>query len=232
MLEISVRMLLGQTKLDVTFAASGRSIALFGPSGSGKTSTLNMIAGLLQPDDGRVVADNVTLFDKAKRVSVPVHKRRIGYVFQEHRLFPHMNVRKNLDYGRWMTGLPHDPEHQSRVLSMLGIEHLLEWRINGLSGGEKQRIAIGRALLSKPRLLLFDEPMASLDEARKAELMPFLERLRDESGVPMVYVSHVESEVRRMSDTIVHFANGKVVDVRGSHERDCRIAAQQRGCVR
>jgi len=218
MLEISVRKLLGQTKLDVSFVASGRSIALFGPSGSGKTSTLNMIAGLVQPDDGRVVFDGMTLFDKARRVSVPVHKRHIGYVFQEHRLFPHLIVRKNLDYGRWMNRLSHDAEHQSKVFSMLSIEHLLERRINGLSGGEKQRIAIGRALLSKPRLLLLDEPMSSLDETRKAELMPFLERLRDESGVPMVYVSHVESEVRRMSDTNARFANGEVVDVRGSHE--------------
>jgi molybdate transport system ATP-binding protein len=221
MLEISVKKLLGQTKLDVSFVsfvASGRSIALFGPSGSGKTSTLNMIAGLVQPDDGRVVADSVTLFDKAKRVSVPVHKRRIGYVFQEHRLFPHLSVRKNLDYGRRMNRLPHDPDEQTRVLSMLSIEHLLERRPNGLSGGEKQRVAIGRALLSKPRLLLLDEPMASLDEARKEELMPFLERLRDEAGVPMVYVSHTESEVIRMSDTIVLFANGKVVDVRGRND--------------
>jgi molybdate transport system ATP-binding protein len=218
MLEISVKKLLGQSKLDVSFVASGRSVALFGPSGSGKTSTLNMIAGLLQPDDGHVVFDGVTLFDKATRLSVPVHKRRIGYVFQEHRLFPHLSVRTNLDYGRRMNRLPHDPNEQSRVLSMLGIGHLLERRTNGLSGGEKQRVAIGRALLSKPRLLLLDEPMASLDEARKSELMPFLERLRDDASVPLIYVSHVEAEVRRMSDTIVHFADGKVRDVRDSHD--------------
>jgi molybdate transport system ATP-binding protein len=218
MLEISVKKSLGQTKLDVSFVASGRSVALFGPSGSGKTSTLNMIAGLLQPDDGRVVSDNVILFDKAKRLSVPVHKRRIGYVFQEHRLFPHLSVKKNLDYGRRMNGLPPDPDELARVFSMLGIEHLLERRPKGLSGGEKQRVAIGRALLSKPRLLLLYEPMASLDEARKAELLPFLERLRDKAGVPMIYVSHVESEVRRMSETIVRFADGRVIDVGDNHE--------------
>jgi molybdate transport system ATP-binding protein len=171
----------------------------------------------LLPDEGRVVSDNVTLFDKAKRLSVPVHKRRIGYVFQEHRLFPHLSVSKNLDYGRRLNRLSRDPDEEARVFSMLGIEHLLERRPNGLSGGEKQRVAIGRALLSKPRLLLLDEPMSSLDDARKAEFMPFLERLRDEARVPMIYVSHNEGEVRRMSNTIVRFANGKVVDVRQSH---------------
>lgn len=172
-----------------------------------------MIAGLLQPDDGRVVFEGVTLFDKGKRLSVPVHKRRIGYVFQEHRLFPHLSVSSNLDYGRRMNRLPPDPDEHYRVVTMLGIKHLLERRPGKLSGGEKQRIAIGRALLSKPRLLLLDEPLASLDEARKSELMPFLERLRDEAGVPMIYVSHIETEVRRMSDTIVCFANGKVTKV-------------------
>ena len=213
MLEISVKKLLGQTTLEVSLAASGRSIALFGPSGSGKTSTLNMIAGLLRPDEGRIAIGDVVVFDAKRRIAIPTYKRRIGYVFQEHRLFPHFNVRNNLSYGRRMNGLPLDVEDEAHVVSMLGIGHLLDRRIHGLSGGEKQRVAIGRALLLKPRLLLLDEPMASLDEKRKEELMPFLERLRDEAGVPMVYVSHIEHEVRRLTETIFHFADGRVAKV-------------------
>lgn len=213
MLEISVKKLLGQTMLDVSFAASGRSIALFGPSGLGKTSTLNMIAGLLKPDEGRVAIGDVVLFDAKRRIAIPVHKRRIGYVFQEHRLFPHLNVKNNLSYGRRMNGLRPDVKDEAHVVSMLGIGYLLDRRIFGLSGGERQRVAIGRALLSKPRLLLLDEPMASLDEKRKEELTPFLERLRDEAGVPIIYVSHIEHEVRRLTETIVHFVDGKVMKV-------------------
>jgi molybdate transport system ATP-binding protein len=213
MLEISVKKLLGETRLDVSFHASGRSVAFFGPSGSGKTSTLNMIAGLLSPDSGRIAIDGLVLFDTDERISIPTHKRKIAYVFQEHRLFPHLNVRKNLSYGRWMNGLHFDAKEDARIVGMLGIGHLLSRRPHGLSGGEKQRVAIGRALLSQPRLLLLDEPMASLDEKRKQELMPFLERLRDEAGVPFVYVSHVESEVRRLAKTVIHFADGKATNV-------------------
>jgi molybdate transport system ATP-binding protein len=213
MLQVSVQKRLGDVQIDVAFASSGRATALFGPSGSGKTSVLNMIAGLIKPDDGRIALGDVVLYDHARRLAVPVHKRRIGYVFQEHRLFPHMNVKKNLDYGRRMNGLKYDPDEELRVLAMLGIDHLVDRRLSGLSGGEKQRIAIGRALLLKPRLLLLDEPMSSLDRKRKAELMPFLERLRDKAGVPTVYVSHAMDEVERLADTIVHMEDGKVTKV-------------------
>jgi molybdate transport system ATP-binding protein len=216
MLKVSVKKRLGDVHIDVAFTTTGRATALFGPSGSGKTSILNMIAGLVEPDQGSVALGDVVLFDHAQRLAVPVHKRRIGYVFQEHRLFPHLSVKKNLDYGRWMNGLRDDPDQEARVLTMLDIEHLLDRRLHGLSGGEKQRISIGRALLLRPRLLLLDEPMASLDERRKAELMPFLERLRDEANVPIIYVSHVMGEVERLSDTIVHLTDGKVVEVRAN----------------
>jgi molybdate transport system ATP-binding protein len=210
MLSVAVQKRLGETLIDVAFTADGRATALFGPSGAGKTSVVQMIAGLIRPDRGRITLQGLVLFDAERRISVPVHKRRIGYVFQEGRLFPHLSVKANLAYGRWMNGLGRDRFEEVRVLEMLGIGHLLNRRPATLSGGEKQRVAIGRALLLKPRLLLLDEPLASLDEARKAEILPYLERLRDEAGVPMVYVSHTSHEVRRLAEVIVHLASGEV----------------------
>ena len=172
------------------FDTSTGVTALFGPSGAGKTTIVNMIAGLVAPDRGRIEMDGTLLFNSMAKLSVPPHRRRIGYVFQDGRLFPHLSVAQNLDYGRWMRGLPRDDAAHERVVGMLGIEHLLKRRTGALSGGERQRIAMGRALLTQPRLLLLDEPLASLDAARKAEILPYLERLRDEAKIPMVYVSH------------------------------------------
>lgn len=143
MLQVSVQKRLGDVRIDVAFATMGGATALFGPSGSGKTSVLNMIAGLIKPDKGSITLGDVALFDHARRLAVPAHKRRIGYVFQEHRLFPHMSVKKNLDYGRRMNGLPYDPEEEARVLSMLGIRHLLDRRLHGLSGGEPSTRPLG-----------------------------------------------------------------------------------------
>ena len=140
-----------------------------------------MIAGLLTPDRGRIALDDTVLFDSAARINVPAHRRRIGYVFQEGRLFPHLTVAQNLDYGRWMSGLPSDPAERERIVALLDIGALLPRRPGHLSGGERQRVAIGRALLMKPRLLLLDEPLASLDRARKLEILPYLARLRDEA---------------------------------------------------
>ena len=154
---------------------------------------------------------------------MPVHRRRIGYVFQEGRLFPHLSVRHNLDYGRWMTGLAFDAADHDRVVAMLDIAHLLDRRPGKLSGGERQRVAIGRALLMRPRLLLLDEPLASLDAARKAEILPYLVRLRDESGVPMVYVSHHADEVRQLATRVVRLEAGRVVEVGGTELLD-RVA--------
>lgn len=215
MLEVTVSKRLGDTVVEASFRSTGRVTALFGPSGSGKTSIINMIAGILRPDAGRVVLGGGVLFDSREGVSVPAHRRRIGYVFQEARLFPHLSVRANLAYGRLMNGIGRDRAEETRVLDLLGIGGLLARRPRTLSGGERQRVAIGRALLLKPRLLLLDEPLASLDEARREEILPYLERLRDEAGVPMVYVSHASNEVRRLADTVVRLRAGRVDGIDG-----------------
>ena len=183
--------------------SEGRVTGLFGASGAGKTSLINMIAGLLRPDRGIIALDGETLDDTAARVHVPPHRRRIGYVFQDARLFPHLDVRQNLDYGRRMNRLADDPAQRTRVTDLLDIGGLLDRRPGQLSGGERQRVALGRALLSKPRLLLLDEPLGSLDEGRKVEILPYLVRLRDEAGIPMVYVSHDAAEMRQLATQIV-----------------------------
>ncbi len=199
--------------------------ALFGPSGSGKTTIVNMIAGLVAPDRGRIAIDGALLFDSMTKLSVPPHRRQIGYVFQDGRLLPHLSVAQNLDYGRWMRGLPRDDVAQAHVIDMLGIGHLLKRRPGALSGGERQRIAIGRALLTQPRLLLLDEPLASLDAARKAEIMPYLERLRDEARVPMIYVSHEASEIRRLATRVVRLDAGQVTGIGGPEQVGAAEAA-------
>lgn len=196
--------------LDVAFEAPAGVTALFGRSGSGKTSVINAVAGLLRPDQGRVALDDLLLFDTTMRRHLPLHRRRLGYVFQEGRLFPHLSVRQNLLYGRWFAPA-HDGVSLDRVIDMLGIAPLLMRRPGALSGGEKQRVAIGRALLSNPRLLLMDEPLAALDEARKAEILPYLERLRDQTDIPMLYVSHSMAEVARLATTLVVLEAGRVV---------------------
>ena len=215
MLRIDVQKRIGDFTISATFAGGEGATALFGPSGAGKTTIVNMIAGLTHPDRGRISLDDTVLFDAAERIDIPAHRRRIGYVFQEGRLFPHLSVAHNLGYGRWMNGLPFDTAEQERVVRLLDIAHLLDRRPGRLSGGERQRIAIGRSLLMRPQLLLLDEPLASLDAARKAEILPYLERLRDESRVPMVYVSHQADEVRRIAGTVVRIDNGRVVATGG-----------------
>jgi molybdate transport system ATP-binding protein len=215
MLVVDVEKTLGEFALYAAFEAAGGATALFGPSGAGKTSLINMVAGLLRPDRGRVVLDGETLFDSAKRIDVPAWRRRIGCVFQEGRLFPHLSVRHNLDYGRWMGGHDADPAAFAHVVELLDIGALLDRRPGKLSGGERQRVAVGRALLMRPRLLLLDEPLASLDEARKADILPYLERLRDEAEVPMIYVSHDAAEVKRIASRVVRLDGGKVTAAGG-----------------
>jgi molybdate transport system ATP-binding protein len=209
-LNVDIRRRLGAFSLDAAFETSGRLTALFGPSGSGKTSLVNLIGGLLRPDEGRIVADGRVLADTAARIFVPRHKRRIGYVFQDARLFPHMTVSQNLRYGRFFTPASARYGDVDGVVELLGLGHLLDRRPGLLSGGEKQRVAIGRALLASPRLILMDEPLASLDDRRKAEIMPYIERLRDETKVPIVYVSHSVSEVARLATDIVVLEEGRV----------------------
>ena len=214
-LALEVEKQLGAFSLAVRFQIAGGVTALFGPSGAGKTSLVNMIAGLLKPDRGCIVLDQTTLFDAAKAVNVPPHRRQIGCVFQEGRLFPHLSVRQNLDYGRRMSGRPRDPTEFERIAALLGIAHLLQRRPRMLSGGERQRVAIGRALLMRPRLLLLDEPLASLDAGHKGEILPYLVRLRDEAAIPMVYVSHIATEVRQIATTVVRLDEGHVAAAGG-----------------
>ena len=211
MLAVEVEKRLGDFFIKARVKISSGVAGLFGPSGAGKTTLINMIAGLIAPDRGRIVLDDETLFDSSARIDVSVHRRRIGYVFQEGRLFPHFSVAANLDYGRRMRGLARDSEEFEHVVAMLDIGALLERRPAKLSGGERQRVAIGRALLMRPRLLLLDEPLASLDETRKREIFPYLERLRDEARVPMVYVSHNASELARLATSVVWLDAGQVI---------------------
>ncbi len=211
-IEIAVSHQLGAFALAADFTSNGRLTALFGRSGSGKTSLVNIIAGLIRPQRGRIAIDGQVLLDSERGIFVPKHKRRIGYVFQEARLFPHLTVRQNLLYGQWFAPKTDAVGSEiADVLDLLGIGHLLHRHPGRLSGGEKQRVAIGRALLAKPRLLLMDEPLASLDEARKAEILPYIERLRDAFGIPIVYVSHSVAEVARLASNLVVLVQGSVI---------------------
>jgi molybdate transport system ATP-binding protein len=216
MLRVDVSKQLGEFAIEASFASEGRVTGLFGASGAGKTSLINMIAGLLRPDRGTITIDGETLDDTSTQTHIAVHRRRIGYVFQDARLFPHLDVRKNLDYGRRMNHLAEDAALRRRVTELLDIGDLLDRRPGKLSGGERQRVALGRALLSQPRLLLMDEPLGSLDEERKEEILPYLVRLRDEAGIPMVYVSHDASEMRKLATRIAIIRRGRVTAFGGA----------------
>jgi molybdate transport system ATP-binding protein len=224
MLAVDVEKRLGDFFLSARFETGSGVTAVYGPSGAGKTTLVNMISGLVAPDRGRIAIDGTVLFDSAQRINLPPHRRRIGYVFQEGRLFPHLSVKQNLDYGRRMGGLPPDPAQMQRIVALLDIGHLIDRRPGKLSGGERQRIAIGRALLMRPRLLLLDEPLASLDIARKREILPYLQRLRDEVGVPMVYVSHQAAELRRIATAVVRLDAGRVAAAGGTELLDAAEA--------
>lgn len=209
-LSISVKHSFASFDLNIAFDAPDGITVLFGRSGSGKTTVINSVAGLLRPSHAKISIDGEPLHDTDRQAFVPIHKRRMGYVFQEARLFPHLTVAQNLAYGQRFA--PSDPSAPStdEVAELLGIERLMERAPSSLSGGEKQRVAIGRALLSRPRVLLMDEPLAALDAARKAEILPYLERLRDQLSLPILYVSHSVAEVARLATTMVVLEEGRV----------------------
>ncbi|MCG6373287.1 molybdenum ABC transporter ATP-binding protein ModC [Vibrio fluvialis] len=207
-LRVQFTKTLGSTKLDVSLTLPGKGItAIFGRSGAGKTSLINVISGLISPDSGEITIQERVLFSLERGINLPIEKRRIGYVFQEARLFPHYTVRGNLNYGV----REKDANYFASVVSLLALGPLLDRYPSALSGGEKQRVAIGRALLSKPDLLLMDEPLASLDMPRKREVMPFLEQLAQQVEIPILYVTHSMNEILRLAEHLVVLEQGSVV---------------------
>lgn len=212
MLEVAIKTTLGDFTLDAGFKAMCRGVtALFGPSGSGKTSLIKSIAGLLRADQGRINLEGEALFDSERGINLPPERRGLGYVFQEGRLFPHLSVNSNLLYGMNLVPPKQRRIKPEQVVELMDIGHLLRRRPAKLSGGEKQRVAVGRALLSSPRLLLMDEPLASLDQDRKDELLPFLAKLPKELDIPVVYVTHSPAEIEALNAKVISIRGGRVV---------------------
>jgi molybdate transport system ATP-binding protein len=209
-IDIDMALRRGGFRLDAAFRSDARLTGLFGRSGAGKSSLIAAVAGLIRPHRGHIIIDGIPLFDTERGIDVPPHKRRIGLVFQDAQLFPHLSVRANLRYGSRFAPKGDPGLGFDLVVAVLGIGHLLDRRPASLSGGERQRVAIGRALLAKSRLVLLDEPLASLDMARKLEILALIERLRDEAGVPMLYVSHAVEEVVRLAGEVVVLEGGRV----------------------
>jgi len=206
MIDVKLKKSFGSFNVNAEFSSDSMGITvLAGPSGSGKTTIINMISGLLTPDEGRIFIKDRILFDSEKKINCSVEQRRCGYIFQDGRLFPHMNVRRNLLYGRHS-----DHSMLKESVKLLGIEHLLERMPGKLSGGEKQRVAIGRALLMRPQILLMDEPLASLDSERKEELLSYIDRLPEQFGIPIFYVTHSIHEILRLSDKLIHVEKGRI----------------------
>ncbi len=213
MIEFDCRLDRDRFVLDAAFEGDAGVTALFGASGSGKSTIIRLIAGLERPQRGRVVLDGRPLLDTSTGISLPPWRRRIGLVFQDAKLFPHLSVRQNLTYGRYFAPKREAGVDFDTAVQVLGIDHLLGQHPHTLSGGERQRVGIGRALLAAPQLLLMDEPLASLDADRKLEILPFVERLRDELHVPILYVSHAVEEVARLASRVVRLEQGRVVAV-------------------
>ena len=212
-IEIDLSVRRGTFLLEAKFRIERPGItALFGPSGAGKTTLIHAVAGLMRAERGTIALNERTVLDTRARINVPSRARRVGYVFQDARLFPHMNVERNLLFGWRRARPPATSGEVAQIVDMLGLDPLRARSPTTLSGGEKQRVAIGRALLASPEILLLDEPMASLDAARRKEILPYLERLRDERRLPMLYVSHAIDEVARLADEVVVLNNGRVVD--------------------
>jgi molybdate transport system ATP-binding protein len=218
MIDIDIEQKLGAFDLSVKFAAEAAIVGLFGRSGSGKTSVINAIAGITRPLRGFIRINDLYLFDAAKGIDLAPEERRVGFVFQDSLLFPHMDVESNLIYGQRLRAPKQRFIDEGRVVELLGLDALLRRKPRALSGGEKQRVAIGRALLAQPRILLMDEPLAALDVPRKTEILEYIERLRDELHIPIVYVSHSVTEVTRLADTLVILSEGRCLAVGGVDE--------------
>jgi molybdate transport system ATP-binding protein len=214
MIEIQVRHKLGGFAIEADIRASGRILAISGSSGAGKTTLLDMIAGLLRPNEGRIVVDGVAFLDTATGLDLPTRLRRIGYVFQEPRLFPHLSVAANLKYGARFAPAGARLVGFDQVVALLGVGHLLARRPARLSGGEKQRVAIGRALLSSPRALLLDEPLTAIDDARRRDILGLIEQLRDAFAIPIIFVSHQAGEVERLASDVAVLRQGRLVEMR------------------
>ena len=211
MLSVNITKAFGSFRLETQFEVEEGSItAIFGKSGAGKTSTINAIAGLTRPDVGVIQIGNTTLFDQNLKINLPIYKRQIGYVFQDDRLFPHMTVRNNLIYGTPKTRDVANSLNLTDITGLLELAPLLERRPRTLSGGEKQRVAIGRALLSNPKLLLMDEPLASIDVQHRFEILPFIQRVREKTGITIIYVTHALEEVIFIADQIILLSEGQV----------------------
>ncbi len=211
MLEVDVVVRRGAFRIEAAFRSDAPIVALFGRSGSGKTTLVEAIGGLVRPQSGRIVVQGRTLFDSALAIDLTPEARRVGFVFQDALLFPHMSVRANLAYGERLTPAAERFVDRERVIALLGLAALLERRPATLSGGEKQRVALGRTLLASPRILLLDEPLAALDAPRKSEILRYIELLRDELRLPMVYVSHAIEEVTRLADRLVLVSDGRTL---------------------
>jgi molybdate transport system ATP-binding protein len=208
MLDVDITGRVGALDLEACFKSEAGVTSLFGQSGAGKTTLTNMIAGLIRPHSGLIAVNGTVLFDAKKGIDLPVQARRVGHVFQDARLFPHLSVKANLTYARW-AGRRGETRDLGEVVRLLGLEDLLARKPRTLSGGERQRVAIGRALLSDPRLLIMDEPLANLDQARRNDILPYLDRLCVEAGIPILYVSHSIEEVARLSNTLVILSEGR-----------------------
>jgi len=213
MIDIDIEQRLGAFRLAVKFSADAPIVGLFGRSGSGKSSVINAIAGIAKPLRGSIRINDAVLFDSGQRIDLPPEERRVGYVFQDALLFPHMDVESNLLYGQRLRSPEDRFIEEARVVELLGLGALLRRKPMTLSGGEKQRVAIGRALLAQPRILLMDEPLAALDIPRKTEILDYIERLRDELNIPIVYVSHSVTEISRLADTVVVLSDGRCLAV-------------------
>jgi molybdate transport system ATP-binding protein len=217
MIDVDIEQRFGAFELAVRFAVDAPVVGLFGASGAGQTSIVDAIAGIAKPRRGAIVINGTRLFDSSRRIDVPPERRRIGYVFQDPLLFPHLDVQSNLLYGLWLCPAADRFIEPARIIALLGLGALLQRRPATLSGGERQRVAIGRALLAQPRILLMDEPLAALDVPRKREILTYIERLRDELRIPIVYVSHSVEEITRIADTLVVIADGRCTAVGDVH---------------